>query len=255
MADLVRVDAGERSTITIDRPEALNALNVSTLDALETALDEVEAADSRVAVLTGAGERAFAAGADVEYMSELSTPQAQAYMRQGQRMTRRLETFPCPVIAAVNGYAFGGGCELVLGCDLRVASERAVFGQTEIDFGVIPGWGGSQRLPRLVGDEVARRMIYFGERIDAQDAQEYGLVGDVVAHDELDDYVDALADDLIEQPAAALRAAKAAINRTFDGSLEAGLAFERRACSGLFGTHDQREGMQAFLDDRDPAFR
>jgi enoyl-CoA hydratase len=157
-------------------------------------------------------------------------------------------------VAAINGYAFGGGMEVALACDLRVASEQAVLGQTEIDLGIIPGWGGTQRLPRLVGDEIARRLIYFGDRLDATDAYEEGLVGDVVAHDELDDHVADLAGDLAAQPATALRAAKEALNQSAQTSLDAGLDFERRTWAGLFGSHDQREGMQAFLDDREPDF-
>lgn len=254
MADLVRVDTGDVTTITIDRPEALNSLTVETLDAFADAIDEAEAADTRTLVVTGAGEKAFAAGADIAYMRDLSTTEAQAYAERGHAVVNALESFPAPVIAAINGYAFGGGCEIAIACDLRVASERAVIGQTEIDLGIIPGWGGTQRLPRLVGDEVARRMIFFGERIDAQDAHEYGLVGDVMAHDELDDYVADMAAELAAKPAGAMRAAKEALNLERRREPEAGLAYERRAWSGLFGSHDQREGMAAFLDDREPDF-
>jgi enoyl-CoA hydratase/carnithine racemase len=185
-------------------------------------------------------------------MRELSTPEAQAYAELGHRVADKIERFPAPVIAAINGYAFGGGCELALACDLRVASEDAVVGQTEIDLGIVPGWGGSQRLPRLVGDEIARRLIFFGERIDAQDAHEHGLVGEVVAADQLDDRVADLAAELAGKPAYALRTAKELLNQAHETGQEAGLRYERRAWSGLFGTHDQREGMAAFLDDRDP---
>jgi len=254
MADPVRVETGDVSTITIDRPEALNSLTVDTLEAFADAIGAAEAAGARALVVTGAGEKAFAAGADIAYMQDLSTAEAQAYAERGHAVVNALESFPAPVIASINGYAFGGGCEIAIACDLRVASERAVIGQTEIDLGIIPGWGGTQRLPRLVGDEVARRMIFFGERIDAQDAHEYGLVGDVMAHDELDDYVAGIAEELAAKPAGALRAAKEALNLERRREPEAGLAYERRAWSGLFGSHDQREGMAAFVEDRDPAF-
>ena len=240
------------ATLTVDRPDRLNALNVETLEAIEEALAEAESEDARALVLTGAGDDAFVAGADISYMRDLSTPEAQAYAELGHRVADKLERFPAPVIAAVNGYAFGGGCELALACDLRVASENAIIGQTEIDLGIIPGWGGSQRLPRLVGDEIARRLVFFGERIDAQDAHEHGLVGEVVAQDQLDDHVAELAADLAAKPAYAMRAAKEALNQAHETTQEAGLRYERRLWSGMFGTHDQREGMDAFLEDREP---
>ncbi|WP_137283370.1 enoyl-CoA hydratase/isomerase family protein [Halorussus salinisoli] len=242
------------ATLTVDRPDRLNALNVDTLEALDEALDEAEAEGAGALVLTGAGDDAFVAGADISYMQDLSTPEAQAYAELGHRVADKIEQFPAPAIAAINGYAFGGGCELALACDLRVASEDAVIGQTEIDLGIIPGWGGSQRLPRLVGDEIARRLIFFGERIDAQDAHEHGLVGEVVAGDQIDDHVAELAADLAAKPTYALAAAKEALNQAHETSQEAGLRYERRLWSGLFGTHDQREGMQAFLEDRAPDF-
>jgi enoyl-CoA hydratase/carnithine racemase len=184
----------------------------------------------------------------------MDTAEAQAYAELGHGVANAIESFPAPAIAAINGYAFGGGMELALACDLRVASERAILGQTEIDLGIVPGWGGTQRLPRLVGDEAARRLIYFGDRLDATDALEEGLVGEVVAHGELDDHVADLASDLAAQPATALRAAKEAINASHETGLSAGLDFEARTWAGLFGSHDQREGMQAFLDDRNPDF-
>ncbi|MFC7166542.1 enoyl-CoA hydratase/isomerase family protein [Halospeciosus flavus] len=247
------VDEGV-ATVTIDRPESLNSLNLPTLDALHAAVEEAEARDARVLVLRGAGEKAFVAGADISYMQDLDTPGAEEYARRGHDLAAAVESFPGVSIAAINGFAFGGGCELALACDLRVASERAVVGQTEIDLGIIPGWGGTQRLPRLVGDETARRLVFFGERLDAQDAYEEGLVGEVVAHDELDDHVAELAADLAAKPAFALQAAKEAINASHETTLSAGLDFERRLWSSLFGTHDQREGMAAFLEDREPDF-
>lgn len=240
------------ATITIDRPDALNAMNVETLDALSEALDE--ARDARTLVLTGAGDDAFVAGADIGYMAELSVAEAQAYAELGHRVTDTIETFPAPVIAAVNGYAFGGGCELALAADLRVAAESAVLGQTEIDLGIVPGWGGTQRLSRLIGDERARRLIFLGERIDAAEAREIGLVSEVVADDALDDHVADMAAELAAKPAHALQAAKESLNQVHESHLSAGLTYERRLWSGLFGTHDQREGMTAFVEDREPDF-
>jgi enoyl-CoA hydratase/carnithine racemase len=250
----LEIDDRDVATLTVDRPDRMNALNVETIGALEEAIDEAEAEGARVLVLTGAGDEAFVAGADIGHMKELSTAEAHVYAEMGHDVCDAVEEFPAPTIAAINGYAFGGGLELALACDLRVASERAILGQTEIDLGIVPGWGGTQRLPRLVGDEVARRLIFFGDRVDASDAHEYGLVGDVVAHDELDDTVSEYAGDLAEKPRFALQAAKELLNARYDGSQAAGLALERRTWSGLFGTHDQREGMEAFLEKRDPDF-
>ena len=253
--DTIRLDwDGAVATVTVDRPEKLNALTRETLDGLEEALAEAEREGARALVLTGAGEESFVVGADIGEMQSLSVPEAHAYGEQGQAIARALETFPAPTIAAINGYAFGGGCEFAIACDLRVASERAILGQTEIDLGVIPGWGGTQRLPALVGDELARRLIFFGERLDAQDAQEYGLVGEVVAHDQLRDRVAELAAELAAKPAFALATAKEMLNAYHEESRDAALRHEVRAWSSLFGTHDQREGMAAFVEDRDPEF-
>ncbi|MFC7177110.1 enoyl-CoA hydratase/isomerase family protein [Halosegnis marinus] len=244
---------GDVATLTIDRPERLNALNGETLDAVSDALDEARG-DARALVVTGAGDKAFVAGADISRMSEMGVAEAEAYCRTGHAVMNAVEEFPAPVIAAVNGYAFGGGCELALACDFRVASERAVIGQTEIDLGIVPGWGGTQRLVRLVGDATARRLVMFGDRIDASDAYEQGLVGEVVAHDDLDDHVAEMAAELAEKPRFAMAAAKEAINQAHEMGQREGLDFERRTWSSLFGTPDQEEGMNAFLDDREPDF-
>jgi enoyl-CoA hydratase/carnithine racemase len=253
-ADPVTVDTGDVATVTIDRPEAMNALNTEVLEGLADAFDRLHG-DCRVVVLTGAGEKAFAAGADIAYMRDLSVEEAQRYCELGHDVTRMMETLPAPVIAAVNGYAFGGGCELALASDLRVASSNAVIGQPEIDLGIVPGWGGTQRLSRIVGDATARRMVFFGDRLDAEDAMQAGLVGEVVAPSELDEHVHAMAEELADKPAFALQAAKEALNQVHRSHLDAGLAYERRLWSGMFGTDDQREGMSAFVEDREPEFR
>lgn len=255
MADTVRAEFEDGvATVTVDRPERLNALNVETLHALHDAVDEAEQRDARVLVLTGAGDDAFVAGADISHMAEMDSQEAHEYAELGHDLADAIESFPAPVVAAINGYAFGGGMELALACDLRVASETAVMGQTEIDLGIIPGWGATQRLPQLVGDETARRLVYFGDRLDATDAYEEGLVGEVVAHDELDDHVAELAADLASKSQTALSAAKDAINQSHETPLDAGLEYERRTWASLFGSDDQHEGMQAFLDDREPDF-
>jgi enoyl-CoA hydratase/carnithine racemase len=254
MSDPVLINTGDVTTITIDRPDALNALDVEALEAFEGALDTAADADTRVLGITGAGEQAFPAGADIGYMQDLSTPEAYAYAELGHRVVSGVEAFPAPAIAAINGYAFGGGMELALACDLRVASENAMLGQTEIDLGIVPGWGGTQRLPRLIGDQAARRMIFLGERLDAEAAAEVGLVGEVVLRDDLDSVVEEMATELAGKPRFALAAAKEALNQVHEGTQAAGLAYERRLWSGLFGTHDQREGMEAFVEKRDPEF-
>ena len=242
------------ATLTVNRPEAMNVLDVETLDALEEALDEAAASDAAVLVLAGAGDDAFVAGADIDYMKDLSTQEAERYATQGHRVCDATASFPGVTIAKLDGYALGGGMELALACDLRVASDDAVLGQTEIDLGIVPGWGGTQRLPRIVGDELARRLILFGDRVDATDAYDYGLVGEVVARDEIDDHVAAMASELAAKPTFALRAAKEALDVARDAPERVGLSYERRTWSGLFGTHDQREGMTAFLEDREPEF-
>jgi len=254
--EALRLDINDRdvATLTVDRPEQLNALTVDTLEAIEVALAEAESASARALVLDSAGDEAFIAGADISYMTDLSTPEAQAYAELGHRVADAIEAFPAPTIAAIDGYAFGGGCEMALACDLRVAAEGAVIGQTEIDLGLIPGWGGTQRLSRLVGDETAKRLVFLGERIDGREAAELGVVGEAVPDDEFDERVDELAAELAGKPQFALRAAKEALNAAGNGSQAAGLALERRAWSGLFGTHDQREGMAAFLEKREPEF-
>ena len=242
------------ATLTIDRPDALNALNVATLEAMGEAIETAADRDARALVVTGAGDDAFVAGADIAYMQDLSVEEAKAWGDLGHDVADALAAFPAPTIAAVNGYAFGGGCEMALACDLRVASESAVIGNTEIDLGIIPGWGATQRLPRLVGDETARRMIFLGERLDAESAAEAGLVGEVVPDDDLETVVAELADRLAAQPAFALRAAKESLDQRYAGSQTAALNYEKRAFASCFGTEDQREGMAAFLEDREPEF-
>jgi enoyl-CoA hydratase/carnithine racemase len=245
--------SGDVATVTVDRPKALNALNIETLEALGEAVEEAKAEDARVLVVRGAGDDAFIAGADIAYMKDLSTAEAQAWGELGHEVADSIERFPAPTVAVVDGYAFGGGCEMAMACDLRVASESALIGNTEIDLGIIPGWGGTQRLPRLVGEETAKRMIYLGQRLDAETANEEGLLGEVVPDDEIDDRVAELAAELESKPAFALEAAKDAISQGYSDI--GGLDYEKRTFGSLFGTPDQREGMAAFVEDREPEFQ
>lgn len=254
MSNTVLLDhTADVATITVNRPDSHNALNTDVLKALSDALDRTQ--DARAVIITGAGDDAFIAGADIGQMQNLSVVEAFELAKFGHKnVMRKIVDHPAPVIAAVNGYAFGGGCEVALACDLRVASENAVVGQLEIDVGIIPSWGGTQRLSRLVGDERARRMVFFGQRLSATEALNAGLVGEVVEQKELNDHVRSLAEDLAERPKFALQAAKEAFNQVHEAPLSAGLAYEQRLWSGLFDTYDQREGMTAFIENRDPAF-
>lgn len=242
------------ATLTVNRPSRLNALDTGTLEELGEAIRTAEEDAVRCLVLRGAGEEAFIAGADIAELQDMSVSEAQRYADLGQEVTRSLETFPGPTIASIGGYAFGGGLELALACDLRVAAEGSLMGQTELDIGLMPGWGATQRLPPLVGDELARRLIYFSERVDATDALEYGLVGEVVAASELDEAVAQMAATLADRPRHALRASKEALNIAAAGERTAGLRYEGRAWASLFGTADQSEGMAAFVEDREPDF-
>ena len=244
----VRLDQdGGVGTVTIDRTDRHNALDSATLAALESALAEARTDDVAALVLTGAGEEAFSVGADVRELADATVPAADAYVETAQRVTTELAEFPAPTIAAINGYCLGGGWELALNCDLRVASERAVVGHTELELAVVPVWGGVRTLVRLVGDETARRLVFFGERLDAQDAYELDLVGDVIAHDNVDDYARGLAEDLADQPAFALQAAKEAFEYAWR-ERAADLGYQRRLWGELFGTETRREAMHSFLD-------
>ena len=238
---------GDVGTVTVDRPERYNALDSATLSALEDVLADAREEEVSALVLAGAGEDAFSVGADIQELADASVAEADAYVERAQRVTRELSAFPAPTVAAVNGYCLGGGWELALNCDLRVAGERAIVGHTELDLAVVPVWGGVRKLVRLVGDETARRLVFFAERLDAQDAYELGLVGDIIAHDNVDEYAHELADDLAAQPTFALQAAKEAFEYAWR-ERRADVGFQRRLWGELFGTETQREAMREFLD-------
>jgi enoyl-CoA hydratase len=242
--------------LTLDRPEALNALNGETLSELRDRLRELAMnTDTRVLVLTGAGDRAFAAGADIKEMRAMTVLEAHAWGALGHECTRLLESMPKPTLAAVNGLALGGGCELALGCDLRYASERASFGQPEINLAVIPGWGGTQRLARAVGAGLAKDLILTGRMIDAREALRIGLVSAVYSEDELLDRVLETASALARKSPVALSAAKDAANRALQGDLDPALSYEAVLFAALFATEDQKEGMSAFAEKREPQFK
>ena len=252
----IRFEAADSiGTLTIDRPKALNALNPDTLREILRCLRDVRrAGEVRALILTGAGEKAFVAGADIAEMSKMTVVQAKEMARLGQRLTSALEDLPIPVIAAVNGFALGGGMELVMACDLAIASEKARFGQPEINLGIIPGLGGTQRLARRVGAPRAREMIYGGDMIDAETARQWGLVNRVVKPEDLLAEARKLAATLATKPPIALAQAKLAIQHGLDVDLENGLRLEAEAFAVTFSTEDRTEGMAAFLTKRTAKF-
>jgi enoyl-CoA hydratase len=248
----VERDAGV-ATVTIDRQDALNALNVEALTELRDRLLELhEDASTRAIVLTGAGEKAFAAGADIKYMSELGVEQAKEWGGLGHAVGNLLETGAVPTIAAINGFALGGGCELALACDIRYASSRAKLGQPEINLGIIPGWGGTQRLARVCGLGVAKDLILTGRTVDAYEALRIGLVSEIA--DPVLDRALTTARELASRSRGALREAKRALNRALHGDHAANLAFEAERFGELFAGEDAKEGLTAFVEKRKPEF-
>jgi enoyl-CoA hydratase len=243
------------ATVVLNRPDALNAFNTDQLSLLHGALRKLRANRSvRAVIITGAGDRAFAAGADIKAMVGLSKSEGLAFARLGHSVAYTIESLPMPVIAAVNGFALGGGCELALACDIRIAAENAVFGQPEVSIGVPPGWGGSQRLPRLIGPGLASEMIFTGRRVDAAEALRIGLVNAVYPKEELLDKARELAGKVAANSPRAVAAAKRGIQTAFNGNIASGLDTEARLFGDLFETNDQREGMHAFIEKRAPVF-
>lgn len=250
------VSKQELTVITINRPKALNALNRKLLEELDDAFTRFEQdGTSKVCILTGAGEKAFVAGADISEMANLTPLEAQAFCRFGQEVFLKIEAIEKPFLAAVNGFALGGGTELALACDLVYASERARFGQPEINLGIIPGFGGTQRLAKVIGMRRAKEWIYLGEMVDAKTAETLGLVNGVFAPEKLMDEVEAVARKLASKSPFALRQAKKTIQRGLVLDLYTGSVLEREAFSMTFASEDRREGIQAFLEKRKPAFR
>jgi enoyl-CoA hydratase len=252
---LIRLDREDAvAVVTVDRPEALNALDVATLTELRDRLRELAADDAvRVVVLTGAGEKAFVAGADIKYMSGLDVAQAKDWGALGHEAGRLLETMPKPTIAAVNGFALGGGCELALACDIRYASSNAKLGQPEVNLGIIPGWGGTQRLARVCGLGVAKELIFTGRLVGADEALRIGLVNGV--HDPVLDKASEMAALLASKSPVALRLMKELANRALGGDHGANLDSESEMFGELFSSDDAKEGMTAFVEKREPVFK
>lgn len=239
---------GAVATITIDRPKALNALNSQVLDELNATLDAVELDTVRVLILTGAGEKSFVAGADIGEMSTLTKAEGEAFGKKGNDVFRRLETFPIPVIAAVNGFALGGGCEIAMSCDIRICSENAVFGQPEVGLGITPGFGGTQRLARIVSVGKAKEMIYSARNIKADEAYRIGLVNNVYPLEELMPAAKKLASIIAANAPIAVRNCKKAMNDGLQVDMDQAIAIEEKLFGDCFETEDQKAGMANFLE-------
>ena len=241
---------GQIGIITINRPKALNALNSAVLDELDKTLDAVDQEAIRCLILTGAGEKSFVAGADIGEMSTLTKAEGEAFGKKGNDVFRKLETFPIPVIAAVNGFALGGGCEISMSCDIRICSENAVFGQPEVGLGITPGFGGTQRLARIVGTGKANEMIYGARNIEAEEAYRIGLVNNVYPAEELMPAAKKLASTIARNAPIAVRNCKRAINEGIQVDMDQAIVIEEKLFGSCFETCDQKEGMNAFLEKR-----
>ena len=250
MEYIVYEQKGSYAVITISREKALNALNSQVLDELNETLDAVNLEEVRCLILTGAGAKSFVAGADIGEMSTLTKAEGEAFGKKGNDVFRKLETFPIPVIAAVNGFALGGGCEISMSCDIRICSDNAVFGQPEVGLGITPGFGGTQRLARLVGPGMAKQMIYTARNIKADEALRIGLVNAVYTQDELMAAAEKMAAGIAKNAPIAVRNCKKAINDGLDADMDEAIVFEEKLFGDCFESYDQKEGMAAFLEKR-----
>ena len=236
--------------ITVNRPKALNALNSEVLKELDACLDGVNLETTRALILTGSGEKSFVAGADIGEMSTLTKAEGEAFGKIGNDVFRKLETFPIPVIAAVNGFALGGGCEISMSCDIRICSDNALFGQPEVGLGITPGFGGTQRLARIIGVGKAKEMIYAATNIKADEALRIGLVNAVYPLEELMPAAKKLAGKIAKNAPIAVRACKKAINEGLDVDMDKAIVIEEKLFGNCFESEDQKEGMAAFLEKR-----
>lgn len=234
--------------ITINRPKALNALNSQVLKEIDATLDAVDLETTRCLILTGAGEKSFVAGADIAEMSTLTKAEGEAFGKAGNDVFRKLETFPIPTIAAVNGFALGGGNEIAMSCDIRICSDNAVFGQPEVGLGITPGFGGTQRLARIIGVGKAKELIYTAFNIKADEAYRVGLVNAVYPQAELMDAAKKLAAKIAKNAPIAVRACKKAINDGLDVDMDQAIVIEEKLFGSCFETEDQKDGMTAFLN-------
>jgi len=244
------------ATLTINRPQALNALNKDTLLEIKAAVEQVrDDAEVDVLIITGAGDKAFVAGADITYMLNINALEGRQFGLTGQETFSLIETISKPVIAAINGFALGGGCELAMACDFRVCSHKSKFGQPEVGLGVTPGFGGTQRLPRIVGTGMAKQLLYTGDVIDANEALRIGLVNAVIPAETLMDYVKGLAQKIAARGGIAVRFCKDAVNEGMQTDIDRAMTIEADIFGLCFATEDQKEGMQAFVEKRKAQFK
>ncbi len=241
---------GYIGVVTINRPKALNALNEEVLKDIEAAFDAVDLETTRVIIVTGAGEKSFVAGADIAAMSVMTKAEGEAFGKFGNDIFRKIETFPIPVIAAVNGFALGGGNELAMCCDIRICSENAMFGQPEVGLGITPGFGGTQRLARIIGVGKAKEMVYGGRNIKADEAYRVGLVNAVYPQEELMGAAMKLAGTIAKNAPIAVRNCKKAMNEGLQTDMDAAIVIEEKLFGDCFESEDQKEGMTAFLEKR-----
>ena len=244
------------AVLTISREKALNALNSEVLGELDAAIDAIDLDTVRCLIITGAGQKSFVAGADIGEMSTLTKEEGEAFGKKGNDVFRKIETLPIPVIAAVNGFALGGGCELSMSCDIRLASENAVFGQPETGLGITPGFGGTQRLARIIPVGKAKEMLYAGTKVKAAEALTLGFVNAVYPSEELLPAAEKLAGKIARNAPIAVRASKKAVNDGLQVSIDEGIAIEEKLFGSCFESADQRNGMAAFLNkEKAPAFQ
>ena len=241
---------GDIAVLTINRPEALNALNDEVISQLDKVLDSVDPAAVRCLIVTGAGQKAFVAGADIAQMSELSKAEGEAFGKHGNDVFRTLETLPVPTIAAVNGFALGGGCELSMSCDIRLCSDTAVFGQPEVGLGITPGFGGTQRMARLIGPGKAKELIYTARNIKAPEALNVGLVQAVYPADQLMAEAEKMASRIAGNAPIAVRACKKAVGDGLQLDMDAAMVVEEKLFGSCFDTEDQKSAMSAFIEKR-----
>lgn len=247
---------GPVAILTINRPKVLNALNAETLGEIDAVMEQLAADNGvRVVIITGAGEKAFVAGADIAFMSKLTPLEAKNFSRLGQKVFSKIENLPKPVIAAVNGFALGGGCELAMSCDIRIASEKARFGQPEVGLGLIAGFGGTQRLTRLVNPGLAKEILFTADTCKAEDAMRMGLVNHVLPAEELLSFCKEIASRIAARGPLAVRMTKEAVNDGLEMDLEKALAHEADLFGLVFTTADRQEGIDAFLNKRKAEFK
>jgi len=241
---------GEITLITINRPDKLNAMNLVVMDEFITILDSLENDTSKVIIITGAGQKAFSSGADIEYMSKIGSVEAEKYALRGHEVLNKIESIEKPVIAAINGYALGGGCELALACDIRFASSNAQLGQPEVTIGICPGWGGTQRLLRIIGPARAKDLIFTGRKIVAEEALSMGLINKIFSIENLISEAKVYAKNITKNSSFAIGKSKMLVNRGVDANLDTGLKLEIYSWSLCFSTKDREERMRAFLEKK-----